>query len=141
MKYELDFISLIQFLYGLRFIKFFRYIPIWGPMILAIIDTIRDIDVLLYLVAFFFILLMLSILYGISYGNEVKQFSQFISVFFQLFGSSFNNNYDITYDLDRRFFYTIYFIIYVFVSIALVNLFVGIVSEVYIIIIFSYIQK
>lgn len=131
MKYELDFISILQFLYGLRLIKFFRYIPTWGPMILAIIDTIRDIDVMLYLFAFFFITLMTSISYAVSYSAEVEQFSNLLYVFFQLFSSSFNNNYDITYNLDRRFVYTIYFIVYVFLSIALVSLFVGIVAELY----------
>lgn len=131
MKYELDAISVLSFLYGLRFIKYLRLVPGWGPMILAVLRTIVDIDVLLYICVFFFLMLILSFSYVISYGVEIFTFSEILTTFFHLFCSAFNHGYTTVYNLDRRFIFTFYFIVYVLLSAILVNLFVGIVSDVY----------
>lgn len=138
IKGELDLTSIISFLFGLRFIKYLRLIPVWGPMVLAVIQSISARDVLLYIFVFFLMMIILCFSYDVSFGVEVEVFAQLITSFFELFCSSFNQEYSRTYNLDKRPLFTIYFVIYVLLSLILVNLFVGIISDVYISIIIYY---
>lgn len=139
IKGELDLTSIITFMFGLRFIKYLRLIPVWGPMVLAVIQSISARDVLLYIFVFFLMMIILCFSYDVSFGVEVEVFSQLVTSFFELFCASFNQEYQRTYDLERRPLFTAYFVIYVLLSLILVNLFVGIISDVYILLIIFFI--
>lgn len=101
-------------------------------MVLAVIRTISSLDVILYLFVFLLITIILCISYDISFGTEVSVFSSLLTSFFELFSASFDQEYETIFDLSKRFLYTIYFIVFVILSLTLVNLFIGIISDVYI---------
>jgi hypothetical protein len=47
-----------------------------GPMVVAVVQTIRSRDVVLYILIFFFFLLLFSFSFQIAYGTELDRFTQ-----------------------------------------------------------------
>jgi hypothetical protein len=80
-----DVIASALFLIVIRFIKYLRVIPGWGPMLLAVVDTLRDSTVLLYLAVMIGLQLACAFAFHIAFGSENNHFSSITRSFITVF--------------------------------------------------------
>lgn len=80
-----DLIAAALFMIVIRFIKYLRVIPGWGPMLLAVVDTLRDSTVLLYLAVMMGLQLACSFAFHIAFGADNNHFSSITRSFITVF--------------------------------------------------------
>ena len=68
-----------------RFIKYLRLTPDWGPMVVAIIMTWRHPSVLLYLGVSIVLTFAFAISFHVAFGSQAPQFASLLSSFVSLF--------------------------------------------------------
>ena len=78
-------IACALFLIVIRFIKYLRVIPGWGPMLLAVVDTLRDSTVLLYLAVMVGLQLACAFAFYVAFGGENNHFSSITRSFITVF--------------------------------------------------------
>jgi Polycystin cation channel len=80
-----DVIAIALFFIIIKFIKYLRVIPHWGPMLLAVVDTMRDSAVLLYLLVLLALQLACAFAFHIAFGGENNHFSTMSRSFISMF--------------------------------------------------------
>lgn len=148
---ETDIIAAGMFLVVLRFIKYLRVIPGWGPMLLAVVDTLKNATVLLYLAVMMGLQLACAFAFNIAFGADNNYFSSITRSFTTVFkmvcsvlfvvslmypcmsesfasllpqGFSMNDDDYLGWSYPRAA-VTIFFFLHVLLSIVLLNLFIG----------------
>jgi hypothetical protein len=82
---RVDIIAIALFLIIIRFIKYLRVIPGWGPMLLAVVDTLRDATVLLYLAVMLGLQIACAFAFHVAFGAENNHFSSITRAFITVF--------------------------------------------------------
>ena len=82
---ERDVLAVVLLLIVVRFIKYLRLMPGWGPMVVAIIITAFHPNVVLFLGVGLVLMLGFSVAFHVAFGSEAFQFSSIISTFRSLF--------------------------------------------------------
>lgn len=115
---------------GFRLIKYMRNIPAWGPMVLSVILSFQDENVYLYLLVLLFFVTCFSLSYTAIAAAENDFFRNVLVTATSVFRTAFSSNYDnIPIPLHRTV-HIIIFAIYVIIALVMINLLIGIVSDV-----------
>eukprot|EP01029_Cantina_marsupialis_P021216 TRINITY_DN5053_c0_g1_i1.p1 TRINITY_DN5053_c0_g1~~TRINITY_DN5053_c0_g1_i1.p1 ORF type:complete len:1722 (-),score=292.04 TRINITY_DN5053_c0_g1_i1:266-4726(-) len=131
-NFEQDVISLILLMMCVRFTKYLQILPVWGPMVMAVMRTCYDHVVILFM-AF---LLAAFICFGLgvtasSVSQQLDSFQSLPDTLFSLFKFAFTEQYDILDDADSQYLRLFFFILFVVAVLVLLNLFIGIITDVY----------
>jgi len=82
---ERDVLAVVLLLLVVRFIKYLRLTPGWGPMVVAIIITAFHPNVILFLGVGLVLMLGFSISFHVAFGSETSQFASIAETFRSLF--------------------------------------------------------
>lgn len=128
---ETDLIAVLILLFVVRIIKYLRILPGWGPMVVAVLMTWQDASVLTYLAVSLGLTFSLSVAFHAAFGAEVLEFSSIPNSFYVLFTMSFAEDWHEVEGASERGTTTVFYITYVVFAVVLLNLFIGIVTDVY----------
>ena len=127
----MDWLSIVSIILWLAPFDILRQAPMIGPMVVAVVDTIKSQDVLLYMFIFLFFLLLFSMSFQIAYGTELDQFTQIDTALYALFKMPFAEEWQNLDTPKARSLTTIYWILFLILSVLLLNLLIAIVTQVY----------
>lgn len=126
---EYDLFAVFLPFVGIRFIKYLRLIPSWGPMVLAVVLTLQNMDVILYLCVMICAMSLFAIAYTVLNATTNIQYATFFSSFYSLFRASFNGEWIRVASTNNLIGY-LWFFLFVIVNLILVNSLIGIVTAV-----------
>lgn len=128
-KTQKSIFSVLVFLHFLRLVKYIRVIPTWGPMLLAVISTLENGDVLLYMLVVFYLIFVSAFAFCILYSTEHPLHLTYIHSFYIAFRGSFGGEYD-TVNVDYSATNFVVFIVFMTVGITTVKLLIGMITNV-----------
>lgn len=121
--------SVLVFTHLLRTAKYIRLIPVWGPMLLTVILTLQQSDVQLFLLVALFTMIISAMPFSILFSTTHPDYSNYIKSLYIAFRSSLGNEFD-AFEAEQTIQYDIIFVAFVIVAIVLVNLLIGLVTDV-----------
>eukprot|EP01138_Halocafeteria_seosinensis_P013740 gb/GECG01014031.1/.p1 GENE.gb/GECG01014031.1/~~gb/GECG01014031.1/.p1 ORF type:complete len:2125 (+),score=205.59 gb/GECG01014031.1/:1-6375(+) len=131
LELETDLLAVTVLLMIIRFVQYLRLIPGWGPMLLAFLMTWQDRIVMLYLSVMAMLIFTFGISFHVAFGTENPEFTSVLRSFYSLFGVGFAGEFDRLTTYQPRVMYTFFYMFYVLMAVIVLNLFVGIVTEIY----------
>lgn len=131
LELETDLLAVAVLLMIIRFVQYLRLIPEWGPMLLAFLMTWQDKIVMLYLSVMTMLIFTFGIAFHVAFGTENPEFASVLRSFYSLFGVGFAGEFDRLQTFQPRVMYTFFYMFYVLMAVIVLNLFVGIVTEIY----------
>jgi len=126
-----DLVAVMILLLAARVIKYLRIFPYWGPMVVAVVMTWLDPSVILYLGVTIGLTAALAVAFLVAFGAQVVEFSSLPASVFTLFTMSFAEDWHEVEGATFRPLNTIFYLFYVVFAVVLLNLFIGIVTDVY----------
>ena len=128
---EIDLTSALYYLLVVRAVRYARLIPGWGPILMAIISTLTDGAVVLYLAVLLVLIFAIGISQFVAFSAENVFFPSILVSFESLYTMMFAQQYSIYTPSTPRFSSTIYYILWSLLSVVFMNLLIGIVTDVY----------
>lgn len=105
-------------------------VPTWGPMILAVVLTINNFKVMLYIIVVIWLIFIFSFFFGLESGTMNPDFNSLPQSFFTLFRTSITNEYKVVNFENGRTMQYIFYVTFVILAILLVNVLIGITANV-----------
>lgn len=131
LEIETDAIAILMLMLVIRFVKYLRLIPGSGPLAIGILETSLNPTVLMYLAVLLGLQFSFAVGFHIAFGSLVAEFDTVFHSFLALFTISFAGDWDSLTGLPSQVSTVFFFVFYALVAIVLINLFIGIVSDVY----------
>lgn len=127
-----DLFAVALLMVGARVVSHLTLVPKLGPMLVAVTATLRDMSVVLYLALFGLLMSFFGIAFHMAVGRETQTFGTLGSSIVGLFNIALGENSFIRSDTPPRTFTTVLFVVFImFLGIVILNLFIGIVTDVY----------
>jgi len=133
IKYEIYLIAFFIIFAFLRALKFFTIPPYSGPSTQAILETLRDRALIIFVLIFMYILFSFALAFYVALGVddfEMRQFGTTVSTIVRMILGDFD--YDSFYDGNRYLGPILFMAFMLFCGIILMNLFIAVISDIYI---------
>ena len=130
LRRERELAALYLILNITMFLPTLRYLPTYGPTVVALINTIVHKTVRTFLLITTVLYYLASFGYSAAFGADVAEFGKSTGSFVALFRMSYVEEWDMLNGASG-WIYTAFWLIYIILSTVFVNLFIAIISTVY----------